>query len=399
MTFLIWKSILHRKLPSIAIIVAIAIGVAIIFCAASVYRGVSSGIEISKQRMGADIVVVPETVTLEPSLVLFGGATTNTYMADSRLGDIMAIPGVRRATPQFFTQSLSADCHDIGTQNRMLGYDPQSDWIIAPWLKKIHKDALKDDEVILGAKIPVWTQNRISILGKWYNIVSIAEETGTTLDYSLFVSMAEARRVAAKDVFLGEVWTKQGAPDGLISAILIQTDETARIETIASDIQRLGGVRAIVAADIKNRINHQFTVLLVLLGGIGVLTILASLLQLFSRFYSLTWERQAEWGLYLALGASGRDIAFIILGETVAVSLAGSIAGLILGGGLYKLTLLTLHTYQSFPFIAPDWQYIALLSLALTGTFTGLGALAAWLPARQGSKTEPGTVMTRGEFD
>lgn len=399
MTFLVWKSILHRKLPSLAIVVTIAIGVAIIFCAANIYRGVSSGIEIAKQRLGADIVVVPDTVTLEPSLVLFGGATAHTYMPQSMVGEVLAIPGVHRATPQFFTQSLSADCHDIGTQNRMLGYDPQSDWIITPWLKKLHKDVLKDDEVILGAKIPIWNQNRISILGKWYNVVAIAEETGTTLDYSLFVSMEEARRVAAKDVLLGDVWAEQGPPDGLISAILIQTGETARVEMIAGDIQRLGGVRAIVAADIKNRINSQFTVLLLLLGGIGLLTVLASLLQLFARFYSLTWERQAEWGLYLALGASGRDIAFIILGETVAVSLAGSVAGLILGGIFYWLTLLLLTANQSFPFIAPGWPYRIVLSLALIASFTSLGALAAWLPARQGSKTDPGTVMTRGEFD
>lgn len=399
MTFLIWKSILHRRLPSLAIIIAIAIGVAIVFCAAAVYRGVASGIAISQQRMGADIVVVPNHVTLEPSLVLFGGANAHTYMPEATLGAVQAIPGVKQATPQFFTQSLSADCHDIGDRNRMLGYDPESDWIIAPWLKKIHKSKLQDDEVILGAKIPTWTQDRISILGKWYKIVTIAEETGTSLDYSLFVSMAEARRAAAKDVFLGDVWAKQGAPEGLLSAILIQTEDGAMVQSIAAEIQRDGSVRAIVAADIKNRINKQFTVLLLLLGGIGALTIAGSLFQLFSRFYSLTWERQAEWGLYLALGAAGRDIAIIVIGEAVAVTLAGSTAGLLLGGLLYKAVIAALSLYQAFPFIAPDWLYMAGLGAALTGIFTGLGALAAWLPAYQGSKTDPGTVMTRGEFD
>lgn len=399
MTLLVWKSILHRKLQSLALVIAIAIGVAIIFCVVTVYQGVSSGIEISKQRLGADIVIVPESVKLEPSLVLFGGATEHTYMSKNVLNSIQSIPGIRRATPQFFTQSLSADCHDIGTQNRMLGYDPESDWVIEPWLKKLHKTELKDNEVILGAKIPIWTENRISILGKWYSIVSIAEETGTSLDYSLFVSMEEARRVASKDVFLGEVWAKQGAPTELISAILLQVDDVAKVENIAAEVQRLGNLRAIIAADIKNRINNQFTVLLLLLGGIGVLTVAASLFQLFSRFYTLTWERQAEWGLYLALGASSRNIAFIIVSETIAIALGGSLTGIVLGGGLYKASLLTLSAYQSFPFIAPSWQYMGLLSLALIVFYTGSGALAAWLPAYQGSKTDPGTVMTRGEFD
>ena len=101
----------------------------------------------------------------------------------------------------------------------------------------------------------------------------------------------------------------------------------------------------------------------------------------------------------MALGASSRNIAFIIVSETIAIALAGSLTGIVLGGGLVKASLLTLSAYQSFPFIAPSWQYMGLLSLALIVFYTGSGALAAWLPAYQGSKTDPGTVMTRGEFD
>ncbi|OAM93924.1 MacB-like periplasmic core domain containing protein [Pelosinus fermentans DSM 17108] len=195
MLLLIWKSLLHRRLQSLTIVGSIAVGAAIVFSILAVYNGVSSGMELSKQRMGADIVIVPFGETLEPSLLLFGGATANSYMPKELVDGVRAVKGVHAITPQFFTHSLSADCHDIGTKNRMIGYDPASDWILAPWLKKVHKTELKDDEVILGAKVPVWAQNKISILGKWYNIIAIAEETGTTLDYSLLVSMNEARRV------------------------------------------------------------------------------------------------------------------------------------------------------------------------------------------------------------
>ncbi|BBB89480.1 MAG TPA: ABC transporter permease [Methylomusa anaerophila] len=399
MLFLIWKSLLHRRLQSIAIIVSIAVGAAIVFGIAAIYKGVASGLELSKQRMGADIVIVPFDVTLEPSLLLFGGATANSYMPKDLVEGVRAVQGVQRVTPQFFTHSLTADCHDIGTQNRMIGYDPTSDWIIAPWLKKVHKTELKDDEVILGAKVPTWTENKISVLGKWYNIVSVAEETGTTLDYSLLVSMDEARRVVGKDVALKQVWGKMGQPSELISTILVQVDEGADINKVVSDIQNVGLMKPIVAAEVKKRIADQFTVFALLIGGIGVLTILTSLLHLFSRFYALTWERQAEWGLYLAFGASRRDIGAVIVGEAAAVSLAGSVAGLLLGGGLYKGGLKLLEAYQSFPFIQPSWAFIAGIAIGITVLFTGLGALAAWLPAYRGSRIDPSTIMTRGEFD
>ncbi len=399
MLLLIWKSLLHRKLQSIAVIFSIAVGVAIVFSVITVYNGVASGMELSKRRMGADIVIVPFDATLEPSLILFGGAATNTYMPKELVDGVRGVHGVRTATPQFFTHSLTADCHDIGTNNRMIGYDPASDWIIAPWLKKAHKTELKDDEVILGAKVPTWTESKISILGKWYNIVTVAEETGTTLDYSLLVSMDEARRVVASDRTLKRVWDRMGPPSELISTILVQVDEGADINKIVSDIQNVGLMKPIVAAEVKKRIADQFTVFLLLIGGVGILAVVTSLLQLFSRFYSLTLERQAEWGLYLAFGASGRDIAAVIVGEAMAITLAGSVAGLLLGGVLYKGSLKLLEAYQSFPFVPPEWSFIITTAVGITVLFTGLGALAAWLPAYRGSRTDPGTIMTRGEFD
>ncbi|SEO85760.1 ABC transporter permease [Propionispora vibrioides] len=399
MKSLILKSLLHRKLQSLAIAISIAFGIAIIFAIAAIYQGVHSGMELSKQRMGADIVVIPGGVTMEPSLYLFGGATVNTYMPKETFDILRKLPGVTKATPQFFTHTLTADCHDIGTNNRMLGYDPDSDWILQPWLKKINKNCLADDEVILGAKVPTWTQDKISILGKWYNIVTIAEETGTTLDYSLFVSMEEARRVAGSSSQLQSVWANEGNPTGLISSVLLQIDPAVKASSIVDKIQQIGYFQTIVAAEVKQRIIDQFTILVYLLGSVGALTAILSLFHLFTRFYALTWERQAEWGLYLAIGASALDLAALIVGEAVTVSLIGSVCGIALGSLLYVGGLHILQYYQSFPFIQPSWQFLTATALLLVVSFSGLGALAAWLPAYRGSQIDPSTIMTRGEFD
>lgn len=400
MTALIWKSLCHRKLQNAALIFSIAAGVAILFCMSAIYYGVDKGMELSRQRMGADLVVIYGGARLDPSFYLFGGVADNSYIPADTLDAVRAVPGIVRATPQFFTQKLSADCHDIGTRNRMIGYAPDSDWIVGPWLNKATKrEMMNNHEVILGAKIPTWTQNKISILGKWYDIIAIAEETGTTLDYSLFVSMGEARRVAAANPRMQSSWQKHGAPDQWISAVLAQVEPGADIDRIVDRIQQLGYVKTIVAAEVKSRIQDQFAVLGVLLGGAGVLAGLVSLFQLFARFYTLTWERQAEWGLYLALGASGRSIALLITGEAVMVALAGSVAGLTLGGMLYHIGLTVLDAYQAFPFVPASWAGLGLLGLTLTAVFTGLSALAAWLPAYEGSRMDPSTIMTRGECD
>lgn len=399
MWFLIYKNILHRKLQNISLALSVAAGVAIIFCVVNISKGVDDGLSLVTERMGADIIVIPGGVEMEYSMYLFGGATVNRYMPAETAANLARAPGVARASQQFFTHTLSADCHDIGAENRMLGYDPASDWIVSPWLKKLDKAALAADEVILGANIPTWTQDRISILGKWYNIVAIAEKTGTSLDNSLFVSMEEARRVARESPLLQVVWQREGDPAELISTVLLKTAPKANINLIVERIQNEGYLKAIVASEVKERIINQFTVLGLLLTGTGLLASLCAIFHLFARFYSMIVERQAEWGLYMALGASAGDLSYLVLGEAASVTVCGAFLGLPLGGVLYLGGLAVLESYQHFPFAQPSAAFMAVTAAALIlGVFV-FSMLSAWLPALRLNAVEPGVVMTRGEFD
>lgn len=401
MNAIIWKSLMHRKLQNLAIILSIAVSVAILFSIAGIYTGVDAGLERSKQRMGADIVIIPFGVKwLEPSMYLFGGATTNIYMPAKYLEAAQAVPGVSRVTPQFFAHTLSdSTCCDLNKQTRIIGYDPHSDWIVGPWLKSVQKQELAEDEVILGSTVPAGSREIMTILGKSYRIVALADNTGTSMDHSIFVNMAEARRIAGEIPKLKAAFSRQGSAEEWLSAILVQIDPAYDVQTVAAQIQQIGPLQTIVAAEVKQKVAEQFTVLGVLFGAIGVLTALAALFQLFSRFYTMTCDRQAEWGLYLALGARSSDIARLIIGEAVAVTLAGSVAGLVLGGALYAWGLAILEMYQSFPFVQDAGSSLLLLGLSLTGLFSGLGILAAWLPAYMGSRVDPSLIMIQGEYD
>ncbi|WP_196590426.1 ABC transporter permease [Pectinatus frisingensis] len=400
MAFLIWQSLLHRKLQNMAIVFSIAIGVGIVFCIIPIFSGVSKGMDLSRQRMGADIVVVPGNAVMEePSLILFSGAPVNIYMPENITDTIRKIPGVSNATSQFFTHTLTADCCSVGDSIRLIGYDPSSDWIISPWLKSVRPDGLQSDEVIIGAKVQNIFGDKISILGQMFKIAAVLEETGTSMDYSILTNIDEARNLVTSNPQLKIALKDVGPTDKLISAVMVKTTEGANLENIVEKIQETGYVHPIVASEVKKHINDQFNLLLYLLGGTGILIVLLSIFQLFSRFYTLTWERQTEWGLYLALGAWARDIAVIVISEAICVVLAGVVIGLFAGGGLYWTGLQLLKAHQSFPFVNPSGIFFTILSLAMLVVFSCIGALAAWIPAYQGSHIEPSTIMTRGEFD
>ena len=111
----------------------------------------------------------------------------------------------------------------------------------------------------------------------------------------------------------------------------------------------------------------------------------------------LVHERRREIAIVRALGASARDIALLILGEALALGLAGGL----LGWGLARLAALVvdgvaLRLLSGVPlvpdafFLFPSWSLP--LALAVATVFCMAGALA---PARRATRLDPATVLSQ----
>jgi putative ABC transport system permease protein len=114
--------------------------------------------------------------------------------------------------------------------------------------------------------------------------------------------------------------------------------------------------------------------LALLVGGIGIMNIM---------LVSVT-ERTREIGVRMALGARRARILSQFLVESVALSAAGGLVGVLLGGGV----ALSARALFEVPAIIPAWAVI--LSLALTG---GAGLLFGIYPASRASKLDPVEAM------
>ncbi len=108
-----------------------------------------------------------------------------------------------------------------------------------------------------------------------------------------------------------------------------------------------------------------------LVGGVGIVTIMTIAVS----------ERTSEIGLMVALGAPRRTILGLFLGEAVALSALGGLAGLVLGVGLAQLVrllvpALPVHTPLTFVILA---EVIAIV----------IGLVAGVLPARRAAHLDP----------
>ncbi|TMQ56440.1 MAG: ABC transporter permease [Candidatus Eisenbacteria bacterium] len=123
--------------------------------------------------------------------------------------------------------------------------------------------------------------------------------------------------------------------------------------------------------------------LLMLLLALAALT--ASTLGLLSTTTATVVERAVELGLMRALGASAGQIAVLLLGETVLVSLAGGALGFWLGA--IAAVAIRGHTFGT---ASPVQPLLLPLALVLSLALAFLGTLA---PLRLALRVDPATVL------
>jgi putative ABC transport system permease protein len=113
-----------------------------------------------------------------------------------------------------------------------------------------------------------------------------------------------------------------------------------------------------------------------IVGGIGIMNI---------TLLSVT-ERTPEIGLRLAVGARSRDVMTQFLAEAVAISLAGGIAGIVVGVAAAAVIARTLN-----------WStVVSPLSLLLAfGVAGAIGVFFGWYPARRASMLDPIVALRR----
>jgi putative ABC transport system permease protein len=395
---IIRDSLARRWVQSLSTLVAVAVGVGILFALYLLYLGVSGGLEIGQKRLGADIVVVPTDAQVEPETLLFTGAPLNIYMNKDLEAKVAAIPGVARVTPQFFAQTLNAACCDVGA-TRLIGFDPKTDWLVRSWVKNLPGGAIGPEQVLIGSGVTGVTGNTVTILKEQFHVAAVLQPTATSLDDSILMPIDTARSVASTSPYLQLFWEKLGDPRGLISALLVDVDPHVQKIDVVIAIDELGDFNVIQASDVLQKIKDQMKVLFLLMLGGGLLAAAASVFQFFARFFSLAWDRKGEWGLYRALGATRRDLKLLIAGEALTLTLGGVIAGLALGYALFSLILIFLQNQKAFPFIEPSFGIVLSGIAAIAVFFSLLGILSAWWPAQQSGKIEPSSAMAMGDIE
>ncbi len=301
------------------------------------------------------------------------GATS--VLPPGELSQASAVRGVKEAVP-ILSQFVILDLHNKKVPAYMIGYDPSQGG--GPWeLTAGHQPQAEGEMVfdrVLAKRHGLHLGDKIQVLGKDFAIVGLSNGTTSWMTSFFFVNKSDAEALLL-------------AP-GATSFLLVTPSDGASPETVVQGLNNLPGVNALtkreMAANDLKLFAKVFSAPLKLMVGIAFLvgTMIVGLV-----IYTITVERQREYGVIKAIGAANRVLYRVVLTQALAAATMGAIAGVLLAYGVSQWIMAARP--QFLIVLAPsDMRWALLAGL-------GMAVVAALFPARMVAGLAPAEVFRK----
>lgn len=369
----------YRVLRSLLLGGLVTLFVFALFSGSMISLNLQNGIYSLSERLGADLLVVPDGDGKKIESVLLRSTPTTFYLPARLLEVVKDVPGVEKASGQLFVSSLEAQCCSVKVQ--LIGIDPKTDFVVGPWLTQHYKGELKDDQIIVGNYIVGQPGEKLRFYGKEFTIVAQLEPTGMGFDASVFMTVNAARGLA-------KIATPSMAEklDGVFSSILVRvTPGLDPMEVSDGVIDRLSlrdRVNFVYASSLMSATAGKLRrVVDIMMVSAGLLWALA-LVILVTVFFFAANERRREFASLRAMGARKGWIGGVLMTESVILGLFGSVAGVALGALLVQAFSPVIARAIDLPYLSPSfdtWLLVAAGSALIGVVSAPLSTLPALL--------------------
>lgn len=412
MFYLAWRNI-TRRLGSSALTAFIAF-MAVFALTASlvVVASLENGVRLSRERLGADIMVLPAGASGNASEVLFCAEPVNVYLPASAAEAVAAVPGVAASTPQFFTQTVDQSCCSVVGITRIVGIDPATDFVIAPWIAgaegasphgatgpsgTLDEDfGLGEEGILLGSAAPAIEGGQASILGSVFQVVGALSPTGTSVDETIFMDIDAARTIAAASPYLESIWGNAD-PFDAVSCLMVKVAEGADVAAVCQELMSaVPGAVAVRTADMVSGASSQLSVMETVVVAFLVVLVVLAALALAGRFSALAASRMRELGLMRTLGVGRWSVVGSFALEIGLVTLAAAVVGIVAACLVSGAVVEVFHGEFSLPGAAVPPSAFAMAAAAGLLFAVLLTAVALVQPIGHMLRRDPQETLTKG---
>ena len=337
------------------------------FLATAVFGGsvfidsIANGLNSYQTRLGADIIVIPKEIEERGSFegILIQGIPDTFYMDSTILDGVRGTEGIEYASPQFFLATAAASCCDSPVQ--IIGFDPDTDFSIKPWIKESYDGNIEEGDIIVGSNIYFDSSRKLKFYNVSCNVSAQLEKTGTGLDNAVYANMDTIKKIIKSADNLGFEKFKGVDPDSVISAVMIRTKDDYDIKEAAGNINfELDGVSAFTSqkmiSGITQGIKNVTSVIKIVIAIIWIL----SMIILTALFSLIAGERVKEVAILRIIGASKQIIVGTLRYEAFFIALFGSLSGVAAVSVIFFPFLDTIKRSLELPVLRSDIGYIFL---------------------------------------
>ena len=390
------RNIRKRPYQSFCLMLAAVIGSYALFVGLALKASLNNGIGRMQERMGADLMIVPESSEIEARNILLTGEPEFFYMDVAVATAAAEIEGVECATSQFYFTSLSSDC--CSTRVQLIAFDPDTDFVINPWIDERVTSDVSNGSVIIGSEVTPLSNGKVKFYGNEYSVAGKLGETATGLDHSVFMTRDTMHEILNDARDKGYQFLNPEDDSSWVSTVLIRVNGDADITEVEKEIYKNAeGIKFIETdklisdvtvklGSVENIINVTLTVLLVF-----------SFLTMILFFSVIFHERKKEFAVLRILGTSSRRICFFSLTEGITIGAAGGIIGLVLG----ILTVFPFNHYiensLDVPYLMPSVAAVILYGMIGVLVTTLFGSLSSFLSTLSLAHAETYYTMRTGE--
>ena len=359
--------------------------------------GLKSGLNSLESRLGADIMVVPYEAVTKGRLsdIILQGNPGYFYMDQSVVEKLRNIEGVDQLSTQFFLATASSSCCSAAVQ--VIGFNPETDFTIQPWIKHTCKGDLGYMEVLVGHDLNAFAGDVLTFYGSDVTVAARLDKTGTYLDTAVYANEETIRTLISeayeKKIYdFGEI-----DPYDVVSCVMINVAEGYVPEEVLNDINiHVRKVEAVqtsaLLSDVSSKLSGISSVIGWLIAGIWILSILILVLA----FLMISNERKKEFAILRCLGASRNKLAGIVMKESLMVSCLGSVIGAVIAAAVVWILGGMAEDSLGLPFLLPSAGGMVLRILASMAATILAGSLAAAASAWKISGIDTALII-RGE--
>ncbi|MBQ6271534.1 MAG: ABC transporter permease [Clostridiales bacterium] len=360
------KDIQRHAFLNACLLATVVILSVMLFSVTVISVSLKKGMGNMRNRLGADIMLVPKGEREKAENMLLEGSRSNFYFDGAVYEKVQSIDGISDSTSQCFLKSLSADC--CSSEVQIVFFDPETDFVVGPWIETEYKQKLSGDAVIVGSDI-VSEDGRIKLFGQEYAIASQMARTGTALDSSVYFSTDAKSELLKNAEEKGSFLTEEQKKGDILSSIFINVDGSHTAEQIIDSAHKtIGDIFDVVYPkklheSLSGSLGKITGVVNVISLSLGIL--LVAILLIINSI--IMKGRKSEIALLRVLGHRKKDLIRKLLSEIGLISLAGALGGSFLGA----LIVIPFGRYigksLDMPYLGPGIASVLLQILLIVG--------------------------------